>query len=634
MKNLSFLLPLLFLLACQSDPAEKTNNSDTAVKQYTIEQFMDNTTIYGGSFSHDESKILVGSNKTGIINAYTIPITGGEPTALTTSEETVRPVSLYPSDDRLLYLSDDGGNEQYHLFVRETDGSIKELTVAENSRAVFYGWANDKKSFYVGWNKRDPKLMDVYEFNRDDYSSKMIYKNDDSYDFGGISNDKTKMALSKSITTNDSDLFVYDFKTKQNKKINEVRGSFQAADFSTDSRHLYYLSNADGEFNALRRYDIQTEEHEEVLKTDWDVAYTYFSKTGKYRVTGTNEDGKTVVQIQDMTSNQPVKFPDFGDADITSVNISDSEKLLSFYVGGSNTTSNLYIYNFATGDYKQLTKTMNPEIAPKDLVQAEVVRFPSFDQESIPAIYYKPLTASAENKVPALVWVHGGPGGQSRMNYSPLIQYIVNHGYAVLMVNNRGSSGYGKSFFKMDDKNHGEGDLKDCIYGKNYLAELDYIDKEKIGIIGGSYGGYMVMRAMTHTPDEFAVGVNIFGVTNWLRTLKSIPPWWESFKTALYEEMGDPMVDSVRLHNISPLFHADKVTNPIMVLQGAQDPRVLQVESDEIVEAVKKNNVPVEYVLFEDEGHGFVKKENQIEAYSKILDFLEKYLRKEERMKG
>jgi dipeptidyl aminopeptidase/acylaminoacyl peptidase len=148
--------------------------------------------------------------------------------------------------------------------------------------------------------------------------------------------------------------------------------------------------------------------------------------------------------------------------------------------------------------------------------------------------------------------------------------------------------------------------------------------------MGGSYGGYMTMAALTYTPEEFVVGVNLFGVTNWIRTLKSIPPWWESQRIALYKELGDPhSIDSVRLKRISPLFHTDKVTKPLIVLQGSKDPRVLQVESDEIVEGVRKNGVPVEYVLFDDEGHGFVKKENQIEAYSRILKFLDVYLKKE-----
>jgi dipeptidyl aminopeptidase/acylaminoacyl peptidase len=162
---------------------------------------------------------------------------------------------------------------------------------------------------------------------------------------------------------------------------------------------------------------------------------------------------------------------------------------------------------------------------------------------------------------------------------------------------------------------------------KDYLASTGYVDTAKIGIIGGSYGGFMVMAALTLHPEEFEVGVNIFGVTNWIRTLKSIPPWWESFKKALYEEMGDPVEDSARLYRISPLFHADKITKPFIVLQGANDPRVLQVESDEIVTAARENGVYVEYVLFDDEGHGFVKKENEIEGYGRILEFLDKQLK-------
>jgi dipeptidyl aminopeptidase/acylaminoacyl peptidase len=279
-------------------------------------------------------------------------------------------------------------------------------------------------------------------------------------------------------------------------------------------------------------------------------------------------------------------------------------------------------------ELKRLTDTLNPEIDAQDLVEGEVIRYESFDGLEIPAVFYKPHQASKANKVPALVWVHGGPGGQSRLNYFALIQFLVNHGYAIVAVNNRGSSGYGKTFYKMDDQKHGDVDLKDCIAAKDFLAGTGYIDTEKIGIIGGSYGGYMVMAALTFAPEEFTVGVNIFGVTNWLRTLKSIPPYWESYRKALYAEMGDPFsADSTRLFNISPLFHAENVTKPLMVLQGVNDPRVLQVESDEMVAAVRANGLPVEYVLFEDEGHGFVKKKNEIKGYGQILTFLDRYLK-------
>jgi len=286
------------------------------------------------------------------------------------------------------------------------------------------------------------------------------------------------------------------------------------------------------------------------------------------------------------------------------------------------------MHEFGKEDFTRLTHSLNKEINEADLVAGEVIRYPSYDGLEIPAILYKPLEASTKNKVPALLMIHGGPGGQSRLGFSSRTQYLVNHGYAVLAVNNRGSSGYGKTFYNLDNQRHGEDDLMDCVKSKEFLAGLGYIDMDKVGIMGGSYGGYMVMAALTYQPEEFTVGVNLFGVTNWLRTLKSIPPYWESFRKALYDELGDPFTDdSLRLHQISPLFHAQHVTKPLMVLQGANDPRVLQVESDEIVAAVKENGVPVEYVIFDDEGHGFVKKENQIEGYGKILAFLDKYLK-------
>ena len=633
MKNLSTLLvfsSLLFLLACQS---QEDGTDASNVKQYTIEQMMDNIAVRGGSFSHNGSKLLISCNKTGIYNAYEIPVSGGEMTPLTNSSgSSVFAISFFPEDDRLLFSQDNNGNEIYHIFFRDLDGSIKDLTPDTTARANFYGWAKDRKSFFYGYTTRDPRITDVYEMDLATFTSKMIYQNDGAYNFGGISNDKEYMALGKPINTNDSELYLYRFSDGEMIKVSRNIAGYNPADFSVDSKSLYYLTDDGGEFNYLMRYDIESGEHEKILENEWDIVYAYFSHNGKYRVVGVNADGKTEITISDIATGQEVAFPKFENGDITSVSISREENQMRFYVGSSDTPSNLYVYNFESGDYKELVNTLNPEIERKHLVEAEVVRFPSFDGLDIPAIYYKPKQASAKKPAAALVWVHGGPGGQSRQSYSPLIQYLVNHGYAILAVNNRGSSGYGKTFYKMDDQRHGEEDLKDCIWGKKWLEEQDYINPEEVGIIGGSYGGYMVMRAMTHTPDEFGVGVDIFGVTNWIRTLRSIPPWWESFKDALYTEMGDPYTaDSVRHFNISPLFHADKIINPVMVLQGAQDPRVLKVESDEIVEAAKANGVPVEYVVFEDEGHGFVKKENQIEAYGKILTFLDKYLKKKNR---
>lgn len=634
-KHFLLLAIAVSVIACKTDKKESVK-TNTAPKKYTIEQMMDNENVFGGSFSPDNSKLLVTSNRSGIYNMYTVSTSGGEFEPITKSDSSsVFATSYFPKDERMLFRMDNNGDEIYHIFLRELNGDIKDLTPTKGARAGFFGWAKDEKSFFFTSNERDNRFMDLYEMDLETFTPKMIYENKEGYNVAAISNNKNILALSKTVNTNDSDLFLFDRTTKVITKINLTLSGNSAADFSIDDTEFYYTTDAKGEFATLMKYTISTNETEKVLAKDWDISGSYFTNNGTYRVTYINEDAKNVIEVYDVKAGKNIELPNVDGKSITSVGFSRDESMMRFYAGGSNTPSNLYVYDLKSKKQTQLTDVLNKEINPADLVKAKVIRYPSFDGVTIPAIYYVPQQASEDNKVPALVWVHGGPGGQSRQNFSSRIQYLVNHGYAVLAVNNRGSSGYGKTFFTMDDLNHGEKDLQDCVEGKNWLAKQPEIDAEKIGIIGGSYGGYMTMAALTYTPEEFAVGVNIYGVTNWIRTLKSIPSWWESFREALYKELGDPYsADSVRLKRISPLFHTDKVTKPLMVLQGAKDPRVLQVESDEIVAGVKKNGVPVEYVLFDDEGHGFVKKENQIEANSRILQFLDTYLKKEEPIKN
>ena len=302
---------------------------------------------------------------------------------------------------------------------------------------------------------------------------------------------------------------------------------------------------------------------------------------------------------------------------------------MAFYHNGSRSPANLFVYDFDTKKVAKLTDSLNPEIDPAHLVQVQVVRYKSFDGMEVPGILYQPHGATPQNKAPAIVLVHGGPGGQARTEYKAYAQYLANHGYVILDVNNRGSSGYGKTFFKADDGKHGREPLWDCIEAKKYLQSLGYVDRDKIAIMGGSYGGYMVLAALAFKPEEFNAGVDIFGVSNWVRTLQSIPPYWESQRKSLYAEIGDPEKQLDFLRETSPLFHADKITKPLIVLQGANDPRVIKPESDEIVEAIKKNNGIVEYVVFDDEGHGFTKKENEIRAYKAILDFLDQHVKTE-----
>ncbi len=624
-KILFFLVRLLFL-GLVFDTCSKTMKP----AKYSIEQFYKNNRLGGGSFSNDETKLLVSSDESGIFNVYEIDIQSGEKTQKTFSEkESFFAIDYLPGSNDILFSADKGGDELNHIYLMKEDGTISDLTPGKNEKARFSGWSKDKKYMYYSSNKRDPKYFDFYKMNIATWESEILYQNDKGINISSMSEDEVWFAFSQPITTSENKLFLTNRIDNSKIEISKSPGSYSSSGFSKDNQYFFFITDVGQEFSYLARYEINTGLQEILFQTDWDVMYSYLSENEKYRVIAINEDGKNKLYVKDLPNNKDVYFPDIPDGDIKGATFSESESKIRLTIGTSKSPNNLYVYNLISRDLKKLTETLSPGLNADDLVAAQVIRYSSYDGLQIPAIYYKPLVATKKNKVPALVWVHGGPGGQSRTGYSALIQYLVNHGYAILAVNNRGSSGYGKTFYKMDDLNHGEKDLKDCIWGKKWLANQDYIDKEKIGIIGGSYGGFMTMAAMTFTPDEFKVGVNIFGVTNWIRTLKSIPPYWESFRNALYKEMGDPnTADSVRLYNISPVFHAHKVKNPVMVLQGANDPRVLKIESDEIVEGIKANGIPVEYVVFDDEGHGFRKKENEIEGYGKILTFLETYLKR------
>ena len=610
-------------------PAAAAPASQLPSRAYGIEEFVETVGVSGATFSADEAKLLFSSNKTGVWNTYSMPVGGGEWTAITRSTtDNHYAVAYFPDDDRVLVTRDQGGNELNHLYVIGTDGNERDLTPGAKLRAEFSGFSRDGKHFFVASNERDPRYFDLYRYDSKTYARTRIYQNTTGYQPGGMSGDGRWLALNQINTTNDADLYVADLVTGKLTKVSEHTGEaqFSAADFSPDGKWLYYIANDAGEFSQLRRVNLSSWKHEPVQQADWDITDSYFSHNGRYRVTVINADGSTKLEVVEAATGKPVALPRLPDGDVRNVRISRSENRMAFYINGDRQPNDLYVLDFG-GEAKQLTRSLNPAINPADLVDSKVVRFQSFDGMSIPNILWKPHQASAGRKAPALVWVHGGPGGQTTRAHSAVIQYLANHGYVVLGINNRGSSGYGKTFFAADDGKHGREPLWDTLAAKKYLQSLDYADPERIGIIGGSYGGYMTAAALAFHPTEFRAGVNIFGVTNWVRTLESIPPYWESQRKALYKEIGDPTTQREFLIATSPLFHADKIARPMLVLQGANDPRVIQAESDDIVAAVRKNGVPVEYVVFADEGHGFSKKKNQVEGYGKVLAFLDKYLK-------
>ena len=635
---------VLMIGACSPHP-ETPKSSDSPVvttatapateaarpgKQYAIADFIDTTSIFGASFSADEKRILFSSNKTGVWNAYTMPTGGGDWSAVTSSAtDNNYAVSYFPADERKLVTRDQGGNELDHLYVIELDGSEKDLTPGDKLKADFLGFNHVGNAFYVATNERDARFFDLYRYDTATYARKRVYENAQGLDLGPVSGDGRYLALNKTRTTNDNDLYLVELASGKSVHLTPHDGDarFSAEDFSPDGKYLYYTSNQGSEFSRIRRYDLAAATHEDVRSESCDIIDVAFSHNGKFRVDMTNVDGRTRVDVFENATGAELALPTLPAGEIRNLRIARSETRMAFYLNGDRQPNDLYMLEFGKSAPERLTTSLSSRLDPDDLVDSSVVRFKARDGLIISNILWKPHQATAQSKAPALLLVHGGPGGQTTRAYNVLAQFLANHGYVVLGINNRGSSGYGKAYFAADDGKHGREPLWDCVDGKSFLQTLDYVDAQRIGIMGGSYGGYMTVAALAFQPEEFKVGVDIFGVTNWLRTLESIPPYWESFREALYQEIGNPATQRDFLVETSPLFHADKITKPLMVLQGANDPRVIKAESDDIVAAVRKNGVPVEYVVFDDEGHGFSKKENQIEGYGKMLVFLDTYLK-------
>ena len=615
-------------------PVETVETEPVSVTEYPAALFHETTSYNLGSssgfvFAPGGDAILASTDVTGIFNAVTLDAAGNVTPLTASDDQAIYAQSFFPADDRVLVTSDSGGNEIFHVYVREADGTLTDLTPGEETRASFAGWRDDGEVFYVATNERDATTDDLYAYSASDYSREMVFENS-GMSLADISPDGRWLALTKERTSADSDIYLVDLyeETPQPKLITEHVDdiAYGVYDFTADSETLIYATNEFGEFNQAWTYNLASGERAALIEADWDVSFVFDSPTGRYLVSAINEDAVTDLTIHDNETGEDVSLSGIPDGELGQVRFNADESKIAFGVNTDTSPFNLYLADLETGTATRLTSALPEGIDESDLVTASVVRYPSFDGLEIPGIFYMPQQASADNPVPALVWVHGGPGGQSTKGYSATIQHLVNHGYAVLAANNRGSSGYGKTFFHMDDRNHGEADLQDIVWARTYLEGVEGIDPDKIGIIGGSYGGFMVAAALAFEPEVFDVGINIFGVTNWVRTLESIPPWWGSFRDALYDEMGDPATDIERLRRISPLFHAENIVKPMLVIQGANDPRVLQVESDELVAAARENGATVEYVLFPDEGHGFQKRENRITASEAFVTFLDTYL--------
>ena len=582
------------------------------------------------AFSPAEDRILFTSDVSGVLNAHEVQLSDRVKRQLTYSrDENIQSVSYFPNDTRIIFSRDRGNLENLILCVLEPGGKEIVLTPGDRVQALLHGWSLDQHSFYVSSNERDQRVNDLYKFDARTLSRTVIYKATAKYSFCSISADEKQLLFSLSERKADSNIFLYDVTSAEMKCLTSHEGDMIncLAVFNRDATAIYYITNKDSEFRYVQRLDLKTGETRCVERVNGDVGWTFFSPDHRRRFTLWIDHSTThkYLTIHDGETGSIRQLSGFSDQNISCAIVSRSGRRLAFYADGERSPGDLWVHDFESGSTIQLTESLNPEIDRDDLVESRMVSFRSFDDLEIPCLLWRPHGVSEMNKAPALIWVHGGPGGRVSKGYKSRIQYFVNHGYVVLGVNYRGSSGFGKKFFSADHRKHGREPLWDCVEAKHYLAGLNYVDASSVGIIGASFGGYMALAAVTFHGDQFAAAVNICGLSDLLSFANMLPKYWD--KKRFYEKIGDPQTDGEMLRAISPFFHADKIKKPVMILQGANDPRCPKEQSDEMVAAIRRHGGSVEYLVYEDEAHGFRKRKNAIHAYEAICNFLDRNLK-------
>lgn len=601
-------------------------------RQYTSAQFMSTAKTSGLAFSPDEARILFTSDASGILNAYEVCLSDRTERQLTHSlTENIHGIAYFPNDARILISKDPGNRENSVLCVSEPGGEEIVLTPGEEVQAIFHGWSVDGQAFYVSTNERDQRCYDLYRISAHTFDRELIYRATEKYYFCAMSADERHLLFIKSSRKGDSDIFLYDVMNSEMKCLTRHEGDVLNClpVFNRAGTAIYYSTDKESDFRYVQRLDLATGETQCIERASGDVIGTFFCPDYGRRITFCNDIATARRVMTIHTSNgSSFTLPNFSQQSITWAVMSKSGRRMAFYVDGDRSPGNIYHYDFEERSVTQLTESLNPEIDPDDLVESDIVNFRSFDGLEIPCLLWRPHGTNKLNKAPALIWVHGGPGGQMAKGYKGRIQYLVNHGYVILGLNYRGSSGFGKEFFRADHRKHGREPLWDCVAAKEYLAKTGYVNSSSIGIIGASFGGYMSLAALTFHPEEFAAGVNICGVSNLVSFARNLPRYWDAKR--FFEKLGDPEEEQELLRSISPFFYAHRIRKPVMILQGATDPRCPREQSDEMVAAVRRHGGRVEYLVYEDEAHGFRKRKNAIHAYEAILNFLDRHLKADE----
>ncbi|MGI8403635.1 MAG: prolyl oligopeptidase family serine peptidase [Thermomicrobiales bacterium] len=583
------------------------------------------------AFSPDGSEIAYSVNTSGQFNLWRQSSDGGFPHQVTLSgAQAVRDIAWSPDGSALLYTADNDGDEFTKIYQAPPQGG-QPVPIATTPQVQFFvqGWSPDGRFIAYAGNDREPTDQDV------------ILRNVETGELqrpmapGGLlypmfwSPNSTKLLVVDGHSNTDSDLHLLEVAAGTSQLLTEHEGevSFLPVGWAADGSGFYVLSNEDREFNGLAFHRLDDGSRQWIETPDWDVEDAAVSADGRWLVWSVNEDGYSRIFARDLTADQAPVTIDLPEGVLGTMALSRPGNRLAVLWQQPIHPAEIFIVDLATGNVNQITDSFLGGIDERDLTRPELIHFKTFDGREIPAYLYRPDAAGAtkNGKLPVVLSIHGGPEAQERPQYmyAGLYQYLASRGIAVLAPNIRGSTGYGKTYQTLIHHDWGGNELKDLEAAAQYLQGCDWVDSGRIGVYGGSFGGFATLSCVSRLPDYWAVAVDLVGPSNLVTFAKAVPPTW---RRMMAQWVGDPETEVDFLMSRSPVTYVDQIAAPLFVIQGANDPRVVKPESDQIVEQLRERGVDVRYDVYEDEGHGFTKRENEIKAFGDIATFLEQHL--------
>ena len=562
----------------------------------------------------------------------------GDTAALRVTSDTARSIGSYSwKGGRIIYAQDLGGDENFQLFSVKPDGSdLKALTPFPGYRSDILddlGYMQGReKDVIVLINKRDKQYFDPYLLNVETGQLTLLFENKQNYDSWYPDNNGVIRMATKTDGVNVTYLYRDTDKDTFNVLLTtSFKEQFYPQSFDSTNQHVYVMSNINRDKAILVEYDpIAKKEIKELYANpDYDLSGIFYDRKKKVlaSVSWTAERSKRHFfdkEWEDIYSGLEKKFEGY---DIEVVATDDNRTKGIVWRGSDRSPGTYHLYHF---DTKEASAVGNPYpwINEQDMAQMKPVSYTSRDGLTIHGYLTLPKGIEAKN-LPVVVNPHGGPWARDEWGFNPEVQFLANRGYAVLQMNFRGSTGYGRKFWESSFKQWGKKMQDDITDGVEWLKTEGIADPKRVAIYGGSYGGYATLAGIVYTPGLYAAAVDYVGVANLFTFMNTIPPYWKPYLAQIYEMVGDPKKDSLLLAAASPVLSADKIITPLLVAQGANDPRVNKAESDQMVDALRKRGVVVEYLVKDNEGHGFHNQDNQYDFYGAMEKFLDKHLKQE-----